>query len=308
MKTLLNILGSIVAAILSLVLICVLWVLPTFQGAVNLLRPQVLEAVIEEIDPEDLWVAVPDLTQALQENGISQEAARALLKCDAAKELLQSVAGDALQAIRGEFVQPSLTQDGLKDLVRQHREELLDVVLLLAPPEWSMTLEGANLFLDQLVAERGGLLIATINDAMVQLQQEMRAQNITAGINFIAGGIITAVLIGMSVVLAGLIYLCRLRHAQGLIWLGTDAILAALPSLAIGIAMMGAPLATIIAPGISAVSVIKPLLHSTGITVLLGGIVLIALGALSIVGFVLLRNRQIKKEAAAAQTTLPEVE
>lgn len=308
MKVVLHILGSIIAAVLSLVLICTLLVLPIFHGTATLLQPKALEAIIDEIDLDETLMASPELTQALAENGISQEAARALLECDAVEELLQSVAGDTLKAIRGEFVQPSLTQDGLQDLVRQHREELLEVVLLLAPAEYSLTTEGANLLLDQLVTEQGGLLIDTINDAMTQLQQEMQAQNITVGFNLIAGGTMTAVLIGMAVVLAGLIYLCRLRHAQGLVWLGVDAILAALPSLAIGVALMGSQLVNLFVPDRAAAAAILPLLHHAGVSVLIGAIVLIALGALSITGFVLLRDRRLKKEAAAAQTALPEVE
>lgn len=308
MKTFLNILGGIIATVLSLVLICILLILPTFQGAVGLLQPKALESVIEEIDLDELLVAVPDLTQALQESGISEEAARALLKCDALEELLQSVAGDALKAMRGEFTQTGLTQISLQDLVTEHREELVEVVLLMAPAEFSLNKEGAALLLDQLVTEQGGLLISTINDAMLALQQEMRAQNITTALVLMTGGAVPVALVGVCLLLAGLIYLCRWRHAQGLVWLGVDAILAALPSLAIAVALMGRQLAAFLAPNRSAVAVIEPLLHHTGTTILVGAIVLIALGALSITGFVLLRNRRLKKEAAAVQTALPETE
>lgn len=308
MKTFLNILGGMIATILSLVLVCVLLVLPIFQGTVSLLQPRALEAIIEEIDPDALLTAAPDLTQALAESGISEEAARALLECDAVEELLQSVAGDALKAVRGEFVQPDITQEVLQKLASEYREELVEVVLLLAPPEWSMTLEGANLFLDQLVAEQGGVLIATVNDAMVQLQQEMQAQNITAAIVLITGGTVTIVLIGVAVLLAALIYLCRLRHAQGLLWLGVDTILAALPSLAVAFSLMGRQLVELLTPDRSMAAVLAPLLHRAGTSVLIGAVVLITLGVLCIVGFVLLRDRRMKKEAAAAQTALPDWE
>ena len=308
MKTFLNILGAIVATFLSLILICVLLVLPTFQGTVGLLQQRALEAVIEEIDLEDVLLTAPELTQALSESGISEEAARALLECDAVEELLQSVAGDALKALRGEFTQANLTAAGLQDLVKEYREELVEVVLLMAPAELALNAEGANLILDQLVSEQGDLLITTINDALVQLQQEMQAQNITDAILLVTDGVATAILIGVALVLAGLIYLCRLRHAQGLMWLGVDAIIAALPSLAIAVALMGRRLAMFITPEQSVIAVIEPLLHHAGISVLIGSVILIALGALSIIGFVLLRDRRTKKEAAAAQTALPEVE
>lgn len=222
------------------------------------------------------------------------------------EELLQSVAGDALKAMRGEFTQASLTVEGLQDLVKEYREELVEVVLLMAPAELSLNAESANLVLDQLVSEQGGMLISTINDAMLQLQQEMQAQNITSAISLVTDGVATAILIGVSLVLAGLIYLCRLRHAQGLMWLGVDVILAALPSLAIAVALMGRQLATVVVPDPSVVAVIAPLLHHAGVSVLIGSMILIALGALSITGFVLLRDRRMKKEAAAAP--LPEAE
>lgn len=306
MKTVFNILGCIIAFFLSIILICNLLLLPILQGVTGLLQPRVLEAIIEEIDPESLLTAAPDLTQALVESGINEEAARALLESGVVAEVLQSVAGDALKALQGEFVQPSLTQDALKELVHQHREELLEVVLLMAPPELSLNMEGANLLLDQLVTEQGGVLIDTINDAMVQLQQEMQAQNITAAIVLFTKGVVTAVLIGFAVVLAGLIFLCRLRHAEGFVWIGVDAILAALPTFGAGKLMTGTFLLSQLPTGAIGTTLL-PVLRRTATSVFIGSAILMGVGILCIILFVLLRKRRMKK-AAAAQAALPVVE
>lgn len=64
MKTFLNILGGIVATFLSLILVCVLLVLPTFQGAVGLLQPRAVESVIDRMDLEEVLLISPDLTKA----------------------------------------------------------------------------------------------------------------------------------------------------------------------------------------------------------------------------------------------------
>ena len=306
MKTVFNILGCIIAFFLSIILICNLLLLPILQGVTGLLQPRVLEAIIEEIDPESLLTAAPDLTQALVESGINEEAARALLESGVVAEVLQSVAGDALKALQGEFVQPSLTQDALKELVHQHREELLEVVLLMAPPELSLNMEGANLLLDQLVTEQSGVLIDTINDAMVQLQQEMQAQNITAAIMLFTKGVVTAVLIGFAVVLAGLIFLCRLRHAEGFVWIGVDAILAALPTFGAGKLMTGTFLLSQLPTGAIGTTLL-PVLRRTATSVFIGSAILMGVGILCIILFVLLRKRRMKK-AAAAQAALPVVE
>lgn len=308
MKTFLNILGGIAATILSLILICILMTLPIWQGVAGLLQPKALESVIEEIDLAEVVTIQPELVQSLTESGISEEAAKALLACDAVEELLQSMANDALKALRGEFIQTNLSQEVLAELVNEHREELVEVVLMMAPAELALNDEGANLLLDQLLAEQGGLLITTINDAMLELQREMQTQNITEMVVLVTNGTVSIALIVTALIFAALIYLCRLRHAQGLIWLSVDAIIAALPTFAVAVAMMGKQLLALLSPDMAVAAAITPLLHHAGTSILIGGIVLIALGALCIVGFVLLRDRRMKKEAAAMQAALPEVE
>lgn len=304
MKTALNILGSIVAVFLSIALICTLALLPVLQGVTGLLQHRALENVIEQIDLAEVVTSSPELMIELEASGVDGETVRALLSCDAADELLQSIAGDALRALRGELAQPSLTLPVLTELVNEYRAELIPIVMQMAPAEVPVNEEMAGLMLDQILAEYGEDLVSALNESLAELQQSMQQDGITDGFLLLTNGIIAAVLIGVSVVLAGLIFLCRLRHAQGLVWIGVDAILAALPTFGAGKLMTGAFLLSQL-PTDAVGAAILPLLRKVATSVFIGSAILLVLGILCIVGFVLLRKRRMKKAAAVTQTALP---
>ena len=303
MKKVFNILGCIIAFFLSILLICNLTLLPILQGISGLLQQKALEDVIEQIDLAEVVTSSPELMAELEASGINADVIRALLSCDAADELLQSIAGDMLKALRGEFVQPSLTMPILTDLVREYREELVALILTAVPTERMHSEEAANLFLNQLLAEYGEDLIVALNDALAELQQNMQQEGITAGFLLLTNGIVTAVMIGIAVVLAGLIFLCRLRHAQGLVWIGVDAILAALPTFGAGKLMTGAFLLSQLPTGALGAAIL-PLLRKAATSVFIGSVILLVVGILCIALFALLRKRRMKK-AAAVQTALP---
>ena len=304
MRKVFNVLGCIIAFFLSILLICNLMVLPILQGVTGLLQHKALEDVIEQIDLAEVVTSSPELMIELEASGVDGETVRALLSCDAADELLQSIAGDALRALRGEFLQPTLTVSALTDLVNEYRAELIPIVMQMAPAEVPVNEEMAGLMLDQILAEYGEDLVSALNESLVELQQSMQQDGITDGFLLLTNGIITAVLIGVSVVLAGLIFLCRLRHAQGLVWIGVDAILAALPTFGAGKLMTGAFLLSQLPTGAVGAAIL-PLLRKVATSVFIGSAILLVLGILCIVGFVLLRKRRMKKAAAVTQTALP---
>ena len=304
MRKVFNVLGCIIAFFLSILLICNLMVLPILQGVTGLLQHKALEDVIEQIDLAEVVTSTPELMDELEASGIDAEVIRALLSCDAADELLQSIAGDALRALRGELAQPSLTLPVLTELVNEYRAELIPIVMQMAPAEVPVNEEMAGLMLDQILAEYGEDLVSALNESLAELQQSMQQDGITDGFLLLTNGIITAVLIGVSVVLAGLIFLCRLRHAQGLVWIGVDAILAALPTFGAGKLMTGAFLLSQLPTGAVGAAIL-PLLRKVATSVFIGSAILLVLGILCIVGFVLLRKRRMKKAAAVTQTALP---
>ena len=304
MRKVFNVLGCIIAFFLSILLICNLMVLPILQGVTGLLQHKALEDVIEQIDLAEVVTSSPELMIELEASGVDGETVRALLSCDAADELLQSIAGDALRALRGELAQPTLTVSALTDLVNEYRAELIPIVMQMAPAEVPVNEEMAGLMLDQILAEYGEDLVSALNESLVELQQSMQQDGITDGFLLLTNGIITAVLIGVSVVLAGLIFLCRLRHAQGLVWIGVATILAALPTFGAGKLMTGAFLLSQLPTGAVGAAIL-PLLRKVATSVFIGSAILLVLGILCIVGFVLLRKRRMKKAAAVTQTALP---
>jgi len=114
------------------------------------------------------------------------------------------------------------------------------------------------------------------------------------------GPIILISLLGAAFVLALLIFLFRWPRQEGLMWLGIDAALAALPVLGIAVSLKGAQISQLLAQSAGVPNVFGPVLRHAGNTMLLGGLLLLAAAVLFIAGFILLRDRRLKKAAAHA--------
>ena len=116
----------------------------------------------------------------------------------------------------------------------------------------------------------------------------------------LTGPVGTTALLITALILAALIFLCRWPHQEGLLWLGIDSALAALPVLGIAISFKGAQFSQALAAGTGLPNVFAPVLRQAGNATLAGGALLLAAAVLLIGGYVLLRDRRMKREAAYA--------
>ena len=119
-------------------------------------------------------------------------------------------------------------------------------------------------------------------------------------LELLTGPLVTTALLVAALVLAVLIFLCRWPHQEGLLWLGIDAALAALPVLGIAVSLKGAQLSQALAQAAGVPNLFGPVLRHAGTSMLVGGLLLLAAAVLFIASFILLRDRRLKKQAAHA--------
>lgn len=302
MKKVLNVFGIILSVLFSLLLIPLLILNPIWGGLSNLLQPAVIEEVttqlVEEVDLSEIAQSNPELLLMLQEGGISPEAAQALLSSQVAQDILSIVSKDLAQVVQGSFTTSALTEAEILRLAGENQAELVQLARILRPTETSvMTDDQLTQFIDALVQENVLPMLGEVDQLMLDLQFQLHTEFAVA-LELATGPLVKTVLLAAVAVLAVLIFLCRWPHQEGLLWLGIDAALAALPVLGVALSLKGPQLSRLLAQGTGVPDVFGPILHQAGNTILIGAAALVAAAAVLIAGFVLLRDRRLKKQTA----------
>lgn len=310
MRAFFNVLGIIAATLLSFVLIAVLITAPIWQGFSGLLKSDVLEKMVTKMDFAEVVTSSPELMSELTSEGISPEAAEAILNSNTFDELLQVLSADFLLAAKGEFATTALTGDKLVEIADRNRSEIVSIVRLLVPEASLLTDPQLEQMVDNMLPIFSGSIVAELDGMLLELQTDLAQEGITQALEIAANPIITLTLLGVAFVLALLIFLFRLRHAEGFLWLGIDSILSSLPVLGIGALLKSTGILNAAAaqvPDAEMASVLFPVLGAVGSTILMGGAVLIGLGIVLIAAFVLLRDRRMRKARQATPPSLGEV-
>lgn len=303
MKKALNIFGIIFAVIFSLLLISTLIMTPVWKGVSGLLEPEFLQVVVsdvvEELRETDFTLDSSDLSGSLTGEGIDPALAQAIAESAALREIAPLLGEDLSHVVLGEFTSTALTAAEIQRIGTEHRGELAEIFVLLAKSEGeTLSADDAGMVLDQLVADAPALE-SELNGMFLDLQTDLHTEYAEV-LALLTGPVVTTALWITALVLAVLIFLCRWPHQEGLLWLGIDAALAALPVLGVAISIKGTQLSQVLAAGAGLPNVFSPVLRQAGNTILVGGALLLAAAVLLIGGFILLRDRRMKREAAYA--------
>lgn len=311
MKQVLNVFGIILAVLLSLALIPTLILTPVWQGVSGLLDPDFIESaatqIVEELDLSELSLDNTELMQELTNAGISPEAAQAILSSEMLQQVIEPLAHDFALALTGSFESLSLTEAQLQQIAAEHRAELLEIIRLMEPEAAAISDEILGQVIDEFMATEATTLLNDANTALLDLQTEMQTEYAEA-LTIIQGPLILTALLIIIAVLALLIFLFRWPRQEGLLWLGIDTALAALPVLGIAFSFKSTQLSQALATGVGVPDVFAPVLRHAGNTILIGGAILAAAAILFIGLFILLRDRRLKKQAAYADTAPAEVQ
>ena len=305
MKKFLNVVGIVLATLFSLLLIPLLILNPIFSGLTNLLQPEVIEdlatQLIEEVDLTEISLDHPELLQALTEAGISPDAAQALLSSRAVQEAVSIVGGDFALVLQGHFTASALTEEEVLRIVNENLPELVQLARLLRPSETALlTDEQLTAGIVPLVQENLIPMLGELDQMMSDLQSQLRG-DLAVAMELLTGPIVRNILLASIALLAVLIFLCRWPHQQGLLWLGIDSALAALPVLSTALSLKGPQLSQLLAQGTGVPNVFGPVLRQAGNTIFIGGLILAAAAVVLIAGFILLRDRRLKKQAAQSE-------
>jgi len=309
-NTAVNVITAILAAFLSTLLVVVCVVIPVFKSLTSITTPKKLVTLVQEIDYKELVTENEGVKDAIEEFGIPSDVVNELVSSKAVSELLGLFAEDVSAALTGkELEQSSITPDAIKSIVNDNIDEIFDIVKNTANEEFSEDISDEDIkqVKDEIIKavnENADEIVESLPDVkeIVTVMEVEDAQIIKT----ILGPTITIILLAVAAVLAGLIYACRFRNFNALLWLGIDfgsaGLIVTLITAFIGSKFISALITDMISINGTVVdSVIK--VYTNGL--ITGLIILFVLCAVFITGYVLLKKFVLNKKPTEEMKEIP---
>lgn len=246
-----NVLGIVMAWLLSIALVIMLTVTPLALSALSLLDADTISKVVINTvtqsllpgDTEDTAAytltrlstgqmnasadgsapAGEEVLEGMFGDSVSPEAMEKILSSNVAKEFIEAYTRDIVNAFTGKG-QPQLDSELLKKIVNDNLDEVVELIREIAPELASEDTQKIKDVITKAVDEQAGALIEELpkpeelRNAMMESNPELEtALELIARKNTIK-----LTIVGELVLVSGLIFLCRLPGMRGFRWLATD--------------------------------------------------------------------------------------
>ena len=215
-----NILGIIFACILSIIFVAGLAVLPLILTALSVTEPSNAGNVLTYVD-------ISEFVPSESDNPQTDVIIRHILASDATKEVAQLYVQDIYNALGGTNQEQLLTTEKLQQITEEHMDDLVKIVQESdALPEYSE--EEIRQAIRTAVETQSDMILAELPDVQ-QFAEDVVGENAKLQIFFrilSQKDKVETILIALMVVLAVLIFLCRLPKWKGFPWLAADLYIA----------------------------------------------------------------------------------
>lgn len=221
-KKVLNIFGIIFAWILSIVLVVILFVTPLTMSALNTVTPKNMVQTLSRIELSQFMDTLGD------DLGLSEDPMiAAFVNTNTAQELYEAYLNNFLSILDSDITEESLTDEKLQDIVNRNIDELYQISLQQEPDLGKLPEEEAKKQLEPAMVESLRQIRDSIPTADT-LKQELQADETAVMVLGAFSQLDTAklALVTVIVVLALLIFVCRLFGLRGFRWLAVDLFVA----------------------------------------------------------------------------------
>jgi len=217
-----NVITAILASILSVLLVIMCIVIPVFKSLTSITTPKKLVTLVQQIDYTELVTENKGVQDAVEEFGIPADVVDDLVSSKAVGEIINLFAVDVSDALAGkEIEQSSITADAIKDIVNNNIDEIADIVKDMSEEEVTDSdIEKVKGEIVKAVNENADEIVENIPNVK-EIVTEMEVEGAQV-IKTILSPTITIILFAVVLLLAGLIYACRFRNFNALLWLGID--------------------------------------------------------------------------------------
>ena len=293
-----NVITAILAALLSVLLVLVLFATGLVAAANSVTSPvtvrNLITTAVKEVDFEQIIIG------SAQDNDISEEdlaqarTITALMESPAAEEFFTLYAQDVAATLNGTYdpANAAITEQTILRLANTYIDEMVDIVGQLEPEADRETIRRELL---TYVEENAAQLLNSVKiENLINVEELSELTNTLQMLQTVLW-----VLVGICLVLAGLIYACRYYRFGALIWLGVDTGIVALMILAVS-RIISMPMVLQMVADDSTASVMAGMLTAVGNLLLTVALILLGITMLLIGLFILLKQTVLKKWDSSA--------
>ncbi len=293
----LRVLGMIGGVLFSIVLIITLIASLLFSVAASITKPNTIVTLIKDFSLTEQIMDDPSITDAIEQEGIPAELVADLLDSPFFKDTVEAYTEDIIASVQGKQPDVIFNEQTVKQFAEEHMDSLVALVEKHMPEGTQATEAEIESALRNMADSYATSLVQAIPTGE-QLKEMLVETELQKPVEFLVSSTVPTVLYTVIGVLAVLIFVCLLHKFRGLLCLGIDALVAALPLFALYLALSGESVTSSLLGD-------STTLVATLVSVLVGklGVYLIVLsvvGVLFIAGFITY-HILAKKKACAVQ-------
>lgn len=254
MKKLLNVLGILIAWLLSIALVLMLLVTPITFSVLSMLNADTVTKVVidtlktatdsaenqpsaekaemvmlsNSAQPASAEDEAKDILKDILGDKVNQEQIGAILSSDAVKELIEAYTTDLTNAITGGSQGKNFDADKIKEVVNDNIDQIVEVVQSAVPELAEKSAQELKKDIQKAVDENAEKVVDALpkpEELKEQLVESVPALETAMGILAMKDSVELAV-IGVIVLLSVLIFVCRIPGLRGFRWLAVDLFVA----------------------------------------------------------------------------------
>ena len=295
-KKIINILGIITAAVLSIILVILLVALPMVSAATSFFKAKNIHKVIADIDYSQIITSEMGVGEG-EIPALGNDLMNELMKTEMMKEIVEIYVDNIFEVMEGESEDTGFTADEIMAIANRHIDELAEI--LKAYIGTSIPLTDKTLKeMTRLVAKEYSATIAEMIPTAEDLGLDSEVLNI---IMKLRNGTYFGIVLGVAIGLTLAVMLCQVMKFKGFMWIGIDYLLAAVLSLTASFIVKGLDLTTLLGDGSIGV---KFLSSMTGfaLTEMQKGAGILALLGIIFVGVFVFGRKFLKKKNIVVQS------
>lgn len=301
-KKVLNVLGIIMAWILSIALILTLFVSPMLLSALSTVKPDKIFDSVRDLEISQVLEMMDDGVDA------DSESFQDLLATDTVLELFDIYLDDLANGFENPSAQKLLTEEKIKEVVHKNIDEFYEVAKQESADLALLPEAEAKEQVEKMVVESLVELLPALPTAEM-LKQEIITSTPELEMLFTVFTMVNTIkltLIGAIVVISALIYGCRFVGFRGLRWIAVDLIVASALSglICAAISFVGTILVEMLADVAFANTLVQEFMSDFANGVNVRTVIMLACGIGMLVLYLFLKKKFVQKNLSAAPTAV----
>lgn len=294
-KTIMNVLGIIVASILSIVLIVVLNTTLVVSAATSFFEGKNIHKLLSNVDYSQIITSEMGTIEDGEIPAIGNDLINQLMETEMMKEIIEMCVNNVFEVMEGTSEKDGLTADEVFTVAEKHLDELSEILKLYIGDTIPLTEETLK-EMALSIAKEYSVVIAEMMPTAEDLGLDAEVLNIIMNLR---NGTYFWIVFGVAAGLTLVVMLCQVMRFKGFMWIGVDYLVAAVISLIASVLVKTFNISALLGDSSIGVSILSAMTGIISAEMMKGTGILAILGVIFIVVFILGRKLLKKKNVVA---------